>query len=102
MKIIHKTAYVLVIIGALNWGLVGLFSIDLINMIFDSSSMIARLIYTVVGLSGLYMIISLYMHTCSHNCSSCSCDSKCVCDDKTCSTCNSGEKSTEESVVEVK
>lgn len=47
---------VLVIIGALNWGLVGLFSFDLVARIFGDMSTVARIVYTLVGLSGLYLV----------------------------------------------
>lgn len=47
---------VLVIIGALNWGLVGFFSWDLVAAIFGEMAVVSRVIYALVGLSGLYMI----------------------------------------------
>lgn len=50
------TAIVLTVIGALNWGLVGLFRFDLIASIFGSMSVISRLIYVLVGLAGLYLL----------------------------------------------
>jgi len=49
-------AMVLVIIGALNWGLVGLFSFNLVDSIFGAGSTLAMIIYILVGLSGLWMI----------------------------------------------
>ena len=49
-------ALVLVIIGALNWGLVGVFSFDLVATIFGQMSAISRLVYILVGLSAIYMI----------------------------------------------
>lgn len=49
-------ALVLVIIGGLNWGLVGLFSIDLVDMVFGSVAWLARTVYVLVGVSALYMI----------------------------------------------
>jgi len=51
-------ALILVIIGALNWGLVGLFNFDLVATIFGNMSALSRIIYTLVGLSSLYMLIS--------------------------------------------
>lgn len=53
-------AFVLVIAGALNWGLVGLFTYNLVDAIFGAGSTITNVIYTIVGLSGLYIIYSLY------------------------------------------
>ena len=51
-------AFVLVIIGALNWGLVGFFSWDLVKAIFGDMSTISRIIYSLVGVSALYMLIA--------------------------------------------
>lgn len=61
---LDKTALILVIIGALNWGLVGLFQYDLIAAIFGgSAAMISRVIYTIVGLAGIYALIPLFRDT---------------------------------------
>ena len=49
-------ALVLVIIGGLNWGLFGLFSFDLVKTLFGSIAWLAKLVYVLVGLSGIYMI----------------------------------------------
>jgi uncharacterized protein len=46
---------ILVIIGGLNWGLVGFFNFDLVAAIFGQMSVIARVIYDLVGLSALYL-----------------------------------------------
>jgi uncharacterized membrane protein YuzA (DUF378 family) len=60
-RAIAWTALTLVIIGAVNWGLIGLFKFDLIATIFGGmESFISRIIYTVIALAGLYCI-SLYM-----------------------------------------
>ena len=54
-------ALILVIIGALNWGLVGLFSFDVIAAIFGSSTaVVSRIIYTIIGLAGLWGIPMLF------------------------------------------
>ena len=54
MNTLHWLALVLVIIGALNWGLVGLFQIDLVAALFGGQgSPLSRVVYTLVGLSGL-------------------------------------------------
>ncbi len=47
---------ILAIIGAINWGLVGLFKLDLVAAIFGEMSIISRIIYVLVGISGVYMI----------------------------------------------
>ena len=49
-------ALILVIVGGLNWGLVGLFNFDLVATIFGAGSMLSRIVYIVVGLASLYMI----------------------------------------------
>ena len=46
----------LVIIGAVNWGLIGFFHFDLVNVIFGNMTLISRIVYALVGLGGLYMI----------------------------------------------
>lgn len=51
-------ALVLTIIGALNWLLVGLFRFNLVSAIFGDMSTLSRIIYVLVGLSGLYLIAS--------------------------------------------
>ena len=53
MKIVDKIALVLIIIGALNWGLIALFNFDLVATIFGDMTIISRIIYGLVGLSGL-------------------------------------------------
>ena len=49
-------ALILVIVGGLNWGLVGLFNFDLVATIFGARSTLARIIYVLVGLSALHRI----------------------------------------------
>lgn len=56
MKVIKTIALILVIIGALNWGLVGVLELDLVAYLFGASSMISRIVYSLVGLSGLALI----------------------------------------------
>ena len=52
-------ALVLVIIGAINWGLIGIFNFDLVAAIFGSMSIISKIVYALVGISGLYSIAVL-------------------------------------------
>lgn len=56
MNKMQKTALVLVFIGALNWGLIGIFSFDLVAFIFGTASLLTRAVYVVVFLSGLYSL----------------------------------------------
>lgn len=60
MKILTSIASILLIIGAINWGLVGLFKFDLIESIFKGrDTTAARIIYSLVGLAGVYTILYL-------------------------------------------
>ncbi|WP_244269444.1 DUF378 domain-containing protein [Natronincola ferrireducens] len=55
-------ALILIIIGALNWGLYGLFGVDLVAKLFGGPrSLVSRIIYTLIGISGLYTIIMLIL-----------------------------------------
>ncbi|MCL6444365.1 MAG: DUF378 domain-containing protein [Alicyclobacillus sp.] len=57
----NKTALVLVIIGAVNWLLVGLFQYDVVAAVFGGvTSMVSRIIYVIIGLAGLYCISLLF------------------------------------------
>lgn len=56
MKVIDKIALVLIIIGAINWGLIGIFNFNLVEVIFGNMTMMTRIIYGLVGLSGLWGI----------------------------------------------
>ena len=60
MKIIDKIALALVIIGAINWGLIGIFNFNLVDTIFGAMSIISRIIYILVGISGLWGIKLLF------------------------------------------
>ena len=57
MKAINTIALVLVIVGGLNWGLVGLFNFDLVAAILGDMSMLSRVVYTLVGLSAVMVAI---------------------------------------------
>lgn len=57
MDVLRRVALILIIIGAINWGLIGFFSYDLVAAIFGGQqSIIARIIYALVGISGLYAL----------------------------------------------
>lgn len=56
MKIIDKIALILIIIGAINWGLIGIFKLNLVELIFGDMTLLARIIYILVGISGLWGI----------------------------------------------
>ena len=56
MKVIDKIALLLIIIGAINWGLIGFFNFNLVSLIFGDMTMLSRIIYALVGISGLWGI----------------------------------------------
>ena len=60
MKIIDKIALVLIIIGAINCGLIGLFQFDLVAAIFGNMTLISRIVYSLVGVSGLWGLKLLF------------------------------------------
>ena len=53
MNTVYKIALVLVIIGAVNWGLVGLFNVNLVSLIFGTDSTLSNIVYVLVGIAGL-------------------------------------------------
>jgi len=59
-KVLNATALTIAIIGAINWGLIGLFRFDLVAFLFGDMSWLSRIIYILVGICGLYLI-SFYM-----------------------------------------
>jgi hypothetical protein len=54
MKAVNMVALILMIIGGLNWGLVGLFNVDLVATLFGAGTTLARLVYVLVGLAALW------------------------------------------------
>ena len=52
-------AYVLVLVGALNWGLVGAFKFNLVEKVLGDMTMAARIVYILVGLSALYLVVTV-------------------------------------------
>lgn len=54
-KGLDYTLLALVIIGAINWGLIGLFRFDLVSFLFGDMSWITRIVYGIVGIGGLYL-----------------------------------------------
>ncbi len=56
MKFLDSTALILVIIGGINWGLIGFFQFNLVGSLFGASSMLTRIIYSLVGIASLYAV----------------------------------------------
>ena len=55
-KGLDYTALTIVIIGAINWGLIGFFSFDLVSFIFGNMTYLSKIVYALVGICGLYLI----------------------------------------------
>jgi len=60
MKILKVIAFVLTVIGAINWGLVGVLKFDLAAAVFGEMSHAARCVYSLVGLSGIFTLLTVY------------------------------------------
>jgi uncharacterized protein len=58
MKMLHMVSFLLVVVGALNWGLVGLLDLNLVSMLLGSSVTLERLVYILVGLSAVYLLVT--------------------------------------------
>jgi uncharacterized membrane protein YuzA (DUF378 family) len=54
MKVLHMIALILLIVGGLNWGLVGLFHFDLVAALFGEGSALSRIVYVLVGVAALW------------------------------------------------
>ena len=59
LKSIDIFAYALLLIGALNWGLVGFLGFDLVAALFGQMSVLSRMVYALVGIAALYDLLSL-------------------------------------------
>lgn len=62
METLQKILLVVTIIGAVNWGLIGLFDFDLVAFIFGNMTLLSRIVYTVVAVCGLVNIGILFNH----------------------------------------
>ena len=69
MKALHTVAFVLVVVGALNWGLVGAGGWNLVEMLLGSWSWLEKLVYILVGLSALYLVFT-HKKSCKDCCGS--------------------------------
>lgn len=56
MKTMNIVALTVVIIGAVNWGLIGLFNFNLVAFLFGDMTLLSRIVYSLVGLCGLYLV----------------------------------------------
>ena len=62
METLQKVCLVVTIIGAVVWGLIGIFDFNLVSYMFGEESMLSRIIYTLVGITGLINIGILFDH----------------------------------------
>lgn len=60
MNILRITAYILTIIGALNWGLVGIADFDLVAFIFGEMTALTRVVYGIVGVSAIILLLTTF------------------------------------------
>ena len=61
MEMIELIALILVLVGGLNWGLVGLLNIDLVVVILGSAPILVKIVYDLVGLSALYIAYTKFV-----------------------------------------
>lgn len=61
MNIVQKIALTFTIIGAINWGLVGIFNFNLVDYMFGAGSVVTRIIYTVVAIAALVNIVIYFI-----------------------------------------
>lgn len=59
MKYVKLISYLLVIVGAINWGLVGIFNLDLVAKLFGDMTLLSRTVYTAVGIAAIVSIIAM-------------------------------------------
>lgn len=63
MKALHMLAFILVLIGALNWGLIGLMNLNLVELLFSSMPGVTGIVYILVGASAVYLAAT-HMNDC--------------------------------------
>ncbi len=60
MRVLKIISYILIIIGALNWALVGIFNIDLVALLFGEMTLFARIIYILIGFAAIVSIATTF------------------------------------------
>ncbi|MBI3980618.1 DUF378 domain-containing protein [Candidatus Microgenomates bacterium] len=65
MKYLHMVSFLLVVVGALNWGLVGLFGFNLVNAVVGSVPLLEQLVYVLVGASAVFHLVT-HMEYCKY------------------------------------
>ena len=61
MKFVHWIVTIIVIIGAINWGLVGLFNYNIVTALFGSMDWLVKTVYVVVGVCGILLLFTSFM-----------------------------------------
>jgi len=61
MNLLDWIVLILVIVGGLNWGLVGILGVDLVAAIFGVMTVLTRIVYSLVGLAALYMLVMTFL-----------------------------------------
>ncbi len=62
MHILRIIVYILTVIGAINWGLVGLMNLDLVALIFGEMTIAAKVTYTIIGISAILLLILTFRY----------------------------------------
>lgn len=69
MNIMRTIAYTLVMVGAIVWGIVGFFNYNIVAAIFGDASLLSRIVYSLVGISAVYMLATTQQEECLCDCS---------------------------------
>lgn len=64
MKLLHTVAFLLTVVGAINWGLVAAFDLNLVMLLLGSMPVLEKLVYILVGLSGVFLLVD-HKSTCT-------------------------------------
>ncbi len=57
-KLFHMSAFILLVVGGLNWGFVGLFNFNLVSQVFGTAPQLEQLVYILVGISAVYIFVT--------------------------------------------
>ena len=66
METLQKICLVLTIIGAINWGLIGILDLNVVSLLFGEKTVISKIVYTLIGIAGIINIGILFNHIESH------------------------------------
>ena len=68
MNIMRTTAYVLVMVGAIAWGIVGLFNFNIVAALFGDGTILSRIVYSLVGISAVFLAATYEQEECYCDC----------------------------------